>query len=77
MLYYRVKPEFDNHVYNNNFDFLVGNELYTEKELTRKKILFGRGVTFNMFEQVTIPKNKTFFFFGARFADNTGVALPF
>lgn len=69
MKYYRVKPEYDNVTrYKLNRrgmyvpdSVLVGNELYTEIE--RSKIANRK----QMFDIVNIPKNKTFFSFGARF----------
>lgn len=72
MKYFKVKPEYDNFrlIYNGKHNgILVGNELYTEKELYKKKILFCYGVDFKMFTMIEIPKNKVYFFFGARFAD--------
>lgn len=69
MKYYRVKPEYDNVTrYKLNWcgacvpdSILVGNELYTLVE--RSKIANRQ----QMFDVVNIPKNKTFFSFGARF----------
>lgn len=69
MKYYRVKLEYDNATrYKLNRrgvcvpdSALVGNELYTEIE--RSKIANRK----QMFDIVNIPKNKTFFSFGARF----------
>ena len=71
MLYYKVKPEFDNCA---RYRFkkgsgveldgiFIGNELYTVNEL--KKYLD----CVNKVEPVEIPKNKTYFFFGARFGE--------
>ena len=71
MLYYRVKPENDN---KKRFKFKRGgglildgiyvkNELYTPAEI--KKYLGAVSYC----ERVEIPKNKIYFFFGARFAD--------
>jgi hypothetical protein len=70
MIYYRVKPEYDNKPrFKERPDhrlrqdgILVANELYTERE--RAKIMNGDW----MFERVEIPKSKIYFFFGARFA---------
>ena len=65
MTFYRVKKKFDNHCKNpkiHNGDILVGNELYTEKE--RKKLKY---VSDEAFDIVEIPKNRTYWFFGARF----------
>ena len=72
MLYYRVKPEYDNKdVYKLNNKgyweyngFLVGNELLTQKELEK----LGK-VNLDWFEKVNIKKTDTYFFFGARFGD--------
>jgi hypothetical protein len=72
MLYYKVKPEFDN---VNRYKFhkgggleiagiFIANELYTKNEL--KKYLDYA----NKVEPVEIPKSKIYFFFGARFASN-------
>jgi hypothetical protein len=67
MVYYRVKPEYDNVPYNDKHDFLIANELWTEKELTRNRVLFGRKITFDCFERVEISRRKIYWFFGARF----------
>lgn len=75
MEYYKVKPEFDNKTlwHNGKYKgFLIANELFTERELVKKNILFCYGVDSYMFDLVNIPKNKTGFFFGARF--DRGVA---
>lgn len=73
MKYYKVKKEYDNlQRYNGktvNFDGVwVANELYTKKEL--KKLANG-GLYINLkyFDVVEINKNKTYWFFGARFAE--------
>ena len=75
MTYYKVKPEFDNvQIIKNRkiFGFLVANELYTTKEL--EKLLNGARLcrcgikaAIQAFEKVEINKNKTYWFFGARF----------
>ena len=66
MKYYRVRKEFDQarkHPKKLGIgDFLVANELYTERE--RKQMI---AVPNEAFEQVEIPKNQTYWFFGARF----------
>lgn len=70
MLYYRVKPEYDNktrYKWNNHGQgvpdsILVANELYTPAEF--RKIANCPA----WFEQVNIKKTSTYFFFGARFA---------
>lgn len=72
MLYYRVKPEYDNARLLNRttcaFDLaLVGNELYTEKEWERLVLRYR--VSAIVCELVQISKRNTYFFFGARFAD--------
>ena len=72
MLYYRVKPEYDNARLLNRttraFDLaLVGNELYTEKEWERLVLRYRVSVV--VCEPVQISKRNTYFFFGARFAD--------
>lgn len=73
MTYYRVKEEHDNrarfkYYEKNGFShyvkedgILIGNELYTPKE--REKIANKD----RYFEKVEISKNKTYWFFGARF----------
>ncbi len=81
MLYYRVKPDMDNralyrYVGTSNTKIkrdgiLVANELYTPRE--RERIANAD----KFFDIVEIPKNKTYWFFGARFSDHTGVTVPF
>lgn len=69
MTYYRVKPEYDNKIkytWNNHYQgvpngILIANELYTPAEF--KKIANYKGY----FEEVEVKKNKTYWFFGARF----------
>lgn len=64
MLYYRVKPEFDQRRKKNDphgCDFYISNELYTAKEVEKQ------GLNLNFLEPVQISKQKTFFCFGARF----------
>lgn len=71
MTYYRVKPQYDNfrlirdHKYHG---ILIANELYTDKELIKKSILFCYGVQPDFFEKVEISRKKIYWFFGARFA---------
>lgn len=75
MTYYRVNSAFDNvQIIKNRkiSGFLVANELYTEKELEKLlngARLRGHGIkaTSQAFEKVEINKNKTYWFFGARF----------
>lgn len=74
MLYIKVKPQYDNVIYSDDFDFLIGNELYTIKEFEkiRKKFnsRFIKKYNINdVFEYKTVSKHKTYFFFGARFTD--------
>ena len=71
MKYYRVKPEYDNtyrfkNIYNKGLSMdglLIKNELYTPTEAKKYIGLI------SCCELVEIPKNKTYFFFGARFAE--------
>lgn len=72
MIYYRVKEQYDNlRRYNGKkvtFEGIwIGKELYTKKELDK---LTARGVVVlsKYFDPVNLPKNKIYFFFGARFA---------
>lgn len=74
MKYYRVKPEYDNIIRYLNKNgrcvpdsILIGNELYTEIE--RSKLANRK----QMFDVIEIPKNKTFFSFGARFETKEGI----
>ena len=73
MLYYRVKPEYDN-VRRVGFcrngrqytdGIWIGNELYTPKEI--EKYPGGK----SMCEPVKISKKQIYFCFGARFENNT------
>ncbi len=76
MLYYRVKPMYDNKRlclckcgrYIHNGDILIGGELYTLKEWDRlkKSHVFGCNPA-DCVELVNISKNNIYFFFGARF----------
>lgn len=82
MLYMRVKPDADQFVINKKHDILIANELYTIKEFEKLRYEFlkmGRGTVElnNKFEIVDISRKQTYFFFGARFANDTGVTLPF
>lgn len=78
MKYYRVKTQYDNktlcliknHKYVHNGYFLIGGELYTEKEY--KKLIEHHVFGFSPWdavEEIEIPKSKIYWFFGARFAD--------
>lgn len=71
--YYKVKPEYDNFpLYDCNTrkykGVLVGNELYTERELEKRNILNMRGVRPEMFVLVKLSPRKTYFMCGVRFA---------
>lgn len=83
MLYMKVKPSADQFVINKKCDILVANELYTIKEFEKLRYEFlkmGRGTTElkDKFEIVNISRKQTYFFFGARFSNETGgPALPF
>ena len=66
MTYYRVREQYDNFPKNpkvRDGNILVGGELYTEKEFNKLPYIYA-----GAFEKVEIPKNDTYFFFGARFA---------
>ena len=76
MQYYRVKPQYDNKQlcvikrgkYVNCGDILIARELYTVKEWEKvvKSHVFGCRPA-DCVEVVEIPKNKIYWFFGARF----------
>lgn len=66
MRYYKVKPEYDQTYKNpriHDGDILIGGELYTESEQIKMRF-----VPDKCFDVVDIPRNKTGFMFGARFA---------
>lgn len=72
MLYYKVKPDGDQFVIDKKFNILVKDELFTQKEYEKIRYIFlkmgkGNAILKRKFEFVEIPKNKTYFFFGARF----------
>lgn len=74
MLYIKVKPEYNNTYYSDDFEFFVGNELYTINEFNKIKKRFNdkflKKYDINdIFEYKIISKKKTYFFFGARFAN--------
>lgn len=63
MIYYRVRKECDQkRISKGKGKFLVAKELYTKGERNKMS-----KVSDEAFEQVHISKNKTFWFFGARF----------
>lgn len=73
MHYYRVKPEYDqkqrikDHKYSikrKPDGIYVANELYTAGELDK---FYLTEKQYDWFEHVVIPKNKVYWFFGARF----------
>ena len=64
MKYYKVKPEFDSKYIGQHV--LVADELYTSKEMEKLHIKH------NCCEVVEISRNKTYWFFGARFAYQEG-----
>jgi len=63
MKFYKVKNQSDNVPHRKGF--LVGNELYTEKELN--KLSLSSNFIEENFDSVEINKFKTFWMFGARF----------
>ena len=75
MKYFRVKPQYDNKTryrWNNHHQgvpdgILVANELYTPTEYKRLA-----NCPF-WFEPVELPKNKIYWFFGARFSNESEV----
>jgi hypothetical protein len=79
MIYYRVKPEYDNrqrwvYVGHSNVKIkpdgiLIAHELYTPRE--RERIANHE----KYFEKVEISRRKIYWFFGARFSNETGVPV--
>ena len=74
MLYMRVKEKADQFIIDKNFNILIANELYTIREFEKIRYNFMKMSDSTVelkdkFNLVDIPKNKTYFFFGARFAD--------
>lgn len=61
MIYYKIKPEYDNRLVGENRHLVIGNELYTEKEFIKLKLPLVCA------DRVVIPKSKIFTSFGARF----------
>ena len=67
MIYYRVRKEYDNFRQNTRIhdgNILVGGELFTEKEFNKLPYVYA-----GAFERIDIPRNSTYWFFGARFAE--------
>ena len=87
MKYYRVNPEFDNYKMSKHYDIFIGNELFTEKELEKVKIKYANRnnmkrsavsisatdekLLMSKFDIIEIPKNRTYWMFGARFEKRT------
>lgn len=73
MLYYRVKPEYDNktkYTWNNHHQgvpngIIIGNELYTPKEYAKLAMCP------YWFDKVNISQRNIYVFFGARFEKGT------
>lgn len=61
MIYYKILSKYDNKHYNNS-DFVIANELYTEKEMEKY------GIPYKYAEKINHSKKQIYFFFGARFA---------
>ena len=64
MLYYKVKPQYDNCCKNpkiHDGNIYVANELYTEKEVQKQNL------NRSFLEPVEVSKKKVYWFFGARF----------
>lgn len=65
MIYYRVRKEFDNFPQNPRIrdgNILIGGELLTEREFNKLPYIYA-----GAFERIDIPRNQTYWFFGARF----------
>ena len=60
MLYYKVKSSADNRRRSDG-SIYVANELYTEREVEKLHI------NKDFCDTLEVPKNDTYFFFGARF----------
>ena len=66
MLYYQVKKEADQRRKpGKRCDIYIANELYTPAEVKKEKL------NSEYLTPVEISKKKTYFFFGARFAEVT------
>ena len=69
MIYYRVRKEYDNFPKNpkvRDGNILIGGELYTEKEFNKLPFVYAAA-----FERVDIPKNHTYWCFGAGFEEES------
>ena len=65
MIYYRVRKEYDNFPQNPKIidgNILIGGELLTTAEFNRLPFIYC-----GAYEIMEIPKNKTYWCFGARF----------
>lgn len=68
MKYFKVKKTADNIRKNiNKPDILIKNELYTERELSKFADVNNTDVK-TYFTTIEIPKNDTYYLFGARFS---------
>lgn len=66
MKFYKVREMYDQfpkHPQVRDGNIYIGGELYTEKELNKLPYMYA-----GIFEVVDVPRNKTFWSFGARFA---------
>ena len=61
MLYYRIKPEYDQKKRRDG-SILIANELYTQREKERFAI------SDEAVDAAQVSKRSVYFFFGARFA---------
>ena len=82
MKYFKVRPQYDNHpIFKRRgnmltpADFLIGNELYTEREMEKLFKTHMIGINHaRVFEEIHIPKTRTYTMFGARFQIGTACA---
>ena len=75
MKYYRVRNEYDQFPQNpkvRDGNILIGGELLTEKEFNQLPFVYA-----GAFEEVEIPKNETYWCFGARFATERVEAIDY
>ena len=66
MLYYKVKQEADQKR-RKDCSIYIADELYTQKEVEKLQL------NTNFMNLVNVNKNKTYFFFGARFQAEANV----
>ncbi len=65
MLFYRIRKEYDQFPKNPKIrdgNIYIGGELYTTLEFNKLPYIYA-----GAYEKIDIPKNKTFWSFGARF----------